>query len=384
MHIALTANAAWNIWNFRRALVSALMADGHAVTVLAPPDDSVGDLEALGCRFLPLRMNVRGLNPLEELAFQRRFRHTLEAEKPDAVLSFTIKNNVFGALAARAAGIPFVPNVTGLGTAFLSDAILRHIAETLYRRAFRPLPAVFFENVDDRDLFQRRGLVRAEQAHVLPGTGIDLAHFAAADMPAMTAPPIFLMIARLLRDKGVVEFVEAARQLKRTMPEARFQLLGAADSENRTAIDAATVDAWVAEGVVEYLGTAPDVRPHIAAATCVVLPSYREGAPRTLIEAAAMARPAIATDVPGCRAVVEDGVSGLLCRVRDTESLAATMRRFLALSHAERARMGAAGRTRMEREFDEAIVLGAYRDAIDMVVRRSAPAESVRSPVVPS
>ena len=376
MHIALTANAAWNIWNFRRALVSALVSDGHAVTVIAPPDDSVGDLEALGCRFLPLDMNVRGLNPLEDLALQRRLRRVLTLEKPDVVLSFTIKNNVFGALAARAAGVPLIPNVTGLGTAFLSDGLLRQVAETLCRRAFGPLPVVFFQNDDDRDLFRRRRLVRPEQARVLPGSGVDLSWFTATDMPPPEAPPVFLMIARLLRDKGVVEFVEAARQLKRTMPEVRFQLLGAAGSENRTAIDAATVDAWVAEGVVEHLGTAPDVRPHIAAATCVVLPSYREGAPRTLIEAAAMARPVIATDVPGCRAVVEDGVSGLLCRVRDAESLAATMRRFLALPHAERTAMGRAGRARMEARFDEAIVVGAYREAIAAVTgtcRRTAP-----------
>jgi len=280
------------------------------------------------------------------------------------VLSFTIKNNLFGAMAARGTGTPFIPNVTGLGTAFLSGGALQTVAETLYRRAFAPLRVIFFQNEDDRDLFLRRRLARPDQARVLPGSGIDLTRFAAAPPPPPGAPPVFLMIARLLRDKGVVEFVEAARRIRAHTPTARFQLLGAAGAENRTAIDAATVRAWVDEGVVEHLGVTPDVRPFIAAADCVVLPSYREGAPRTLIEAAAMGRPLIATDVPGCRAVVERDVTGFLCAPRDADSLAAAMRRFLDAPPEARTAMGRAGRAKMEREYDEALVVGAYRDAI--------------------
>ncbi|WP_108483560.1 glycosyltransferase family 4 protein [Oceaniglobus ichthyenteri] len=364
MHILMTVNAAWNIWNFRRPLVEALSADGHQITVLAPPDDSVADLERIGCRFRPLEMSVKGLNPIEDLKLQRRLKRIFREEQPDAILSFTIKNNIFGALAARAVGVPFVPNVTGLGTAFLSGGLLQTVAEQLYRRAFGKLPIVFFQNEDDRDLFLDRKLVRADQARLLPGSGIDLVRFAAAEMPSADAPPVFLMIARLLRDKGVMEFVEAARLIKARHPSTRFQLLGAAGSENRSAIDTTTVEGWVAEGVVEYLGTTNDVRPAIAAASCVVLPSYREGAPRTLIEAAAMARPLIATDVPGCRAVVDTGVSGFLCEVRNADSLAMAMGRFLALSPDARTAMGQAGRAKMEREFDQGLVVAAYREAL--------------------
>lgn len=172
------------------------------------------------------------------------------------------------------------------------------------------------------------------------------------------------MIARLLRDKGVAEFVEAARRVRSRHPGVRFQLLGATGSENRSAIDATTLQGWVAEGAVEYLGTTADVRPAIAAASCVVLPSYREGAPRTLIEAAAMARPVIATDVPGCRAVVDRDISGFLCAVRSAGSLAAAMERFLELPPDARAAMGAAGRAKMVREFDQARVVAAYRAAL--------------------
>lgn len=374
MHILMTVNAAWNIWNFRRPLVEALSGDGHRITVLAPHDDSVPELERLGCRVRPLEMSVKGLNPLEDMKLQRRFGRIFREERPDAVLSYTIKNNIFGARAATPADVPFLPNVTGLGTAFLSGKLLQTVTEQLYRRSFASLPVVFFQNEDDRDLFLDRRLVRAEQARLLPGSGIDLLRFAPTPMPAPENPPVFLMIARLLRDKGVQEFVEAARRVKARHPRARFQLLGAVGSENRSAIDRPTVDAWVAEGVVEYLGTTADVRPAIAASSCVVLPSYREGAPRTLIEAAAMARPLIATDVPGCRAVVDRDVSGFLCEVRSAESLAAAMERFLNLSPEAQQAIGAAGRAKMEREYDQALVVDAYRAALDIIAhgRRGA------------
>ena len=368
MHILITVNAAWNVMNFRRPLVAAMIADGHSVTVLAPRDDSVAALESLGCRFLPLEMSVKGLNPLQDIKLIGRMRRVFREEQPDAIFSYTIKNNIFGALAARPLGIPFIPNVTGLGTAFLSGGFLQFVAEGLYRRAFRHQRVVFFQNEDDRNLFLTRRLVTAQQARLLPGSGIDLNHFAATDYSKDKDAPVFLMIARLLRDKGVIEYVEAARRVKSAHPRARFQLLGAVDAANRTAIDAATVTSWEEEGIIEYLGTADDVRPHIAASHCVVLPSYREGAPRTLIEAAAMARPLIATDVPGCRSVVEDGETGYLCKVRDGDDLARSIETFLALPRAEIARMGRAGRAKMSKSFDQAIVVQAYRDALLLIL----------------
>ena len=377
LHILLTVNAAWNIWNFRRPIVEALLEDGHRVTVLAPSDDSVADLERLGCRFVPLEMSVKGLNPFQDLKLMQRFKRMFRNEQPDAILSYTIKNNIFGAMAARSLGIPFVPNVTGLGTAFLSGGVLQTIAESLYRRAFGQLSHVFFQNSDDRELFLERSLIKATQAHLLPGSGIDLKRFSAADFPPKTEVTVFLMIARLLRDKGLVEYVEAARRVKSGHPEAVFQLLGPIDAVNRTAIDAAILRSWQAEGVVEYLGTTKDVRPCIAEAHCVVLPSYREGAPRTLIEAAAMARPLITTDVPGCRSVVDDGVTGYLCQVRDSTKLAEAFERFLALPHADKAAMGCGGRAKMEAEFNQDIVVQAYRDVLALKSKVRTPSKAL-------
>lgn len=367
VHILMTVNAAWNIWNFRRPLVEALLGDGHRITVLAPPDDAILELERLGCRIRSLEMSVKGLNPLEDIKLQRRFGQVFGEERPDAVLSYTIKNNIFGARAAKLAAVPFIPNVTGLGTAFLSGKILQTVTELLYRSSFADLQVVFFQNEDDRDLFVGRRLVKPQQAKLLPGSGIDLEHFAPATMPSPEKPPVLLMIARLLRDKGIVEFVDAARMVRARYPQARCQLLGAVGSENRSAIGRETLEGWMAEGVVEYLGTTNDVRPAIAAASCVVLASYREGAPRTLIEAAAMARPVIATDVPGCRAVVDSDISGYLCDVKSAKGLADAMERFLSLTPDAQRAMGAAGRAKMEREFDQRLVVDAYREALDLI-----------------
>lgn len=365
MHIVMTVNAAWNIWNFRRDLLGALHADGHRVTIFAPPDDSVANLEALGCRFVQLNMSAQSLNPVEGLKLRSQYKSFFRTQRPDIVLSYTIKNNVFGAMAARAFQVPFIPNVTGLGTAFLSGGILRYVAEGLYREAFRQLPVVFFQNREDRSIFLDRGIIRADQARLLPGSGIDLRRFAASPYGDVNGEAtVFLMIGRLLRDKGVKEFVDAARIVRRRRPDARFQILGAVEAANRSAIDRETLAQWEAEGVIEYLGVSDDVRPAIAAAHCVVLPSYREGAPRTLIEAAAMARPLIATNVPGCRDVVDDGRTGFLCRPRDAESLAVACRTFLELPSEARAEMGKKGRARMADRFDSAVVLAAYRKAI--------------------
>lgn len=363
--IVLTVNAAWNALNFRRTLLRELVGEGHAVTVLAPPDESVPQLLEMGCSFAPLPMSPSGLSPRDAVSLVSGMRKAFRDLRPDVVLSYTIKNNIFGAMAAKSLGIPIIPNVTGLGTAFLSGRLLETVAVMLYRTAFRNLPVIFFQNKDDRDLFIQRKLITAPQARLLPGSGINLTQFEPAPAPPPGQAVTFLMIGRLLRDKGVFEFAEAARMLKAGSHDVRFQLLGALGADNVSAIAQTTLDSWVSEGILEYLGETKDVRPHIASAHCVVLPSYREGAPRTLLEAAAMSRPVIATDVPGCRSVVDRDVSGFLCEAKSARSLAAAMERFLAVDDAARFAMGHAGRRKMEEHFDEALVVARYRTAID-------------------
>jgi glycosyltransferase involved in cell wall biosynthesis len=303
-----------------------------------------------------------GLNPLTDFRLLARYRKLLRQVRPAAYLGYTIKPNIYGSFAAGSLGIPAIPNVSGLGTAFIRPGALQQLVTRLYRVGFSRAPVVFFQNGEDRQLFVDRGIVRSEQARVLPGSGVDLERFAPA--PPQDGPPVFLLVGRLLRDKGVAEFVDAARSLRSLLPGARFQLLGPIDEGNRTAITRSELESWVAEGIVENLGTTDDVRPFIAAATAVVLPSYREGLPRSLLEAGAMARPLIAADVPGCRDIVEDGINGLLCEVRNAASLASAMQRMAELPGGERAAMAEAARRKVQERFSEKFVVRAYLDVL--------------------
>ncbi len=365
MHILLTVNQAWNIWNFRQPLVEALLADGHRVTVLAPPDDASVRLEGIGAAFVPLAMDQSSLGAAENLALVARFRRAFRGDRPDIVCSFTIKNNLFGAFAARSLGIPFVPNVTGLGTIFLGSRTLFHIGRLLYRAALGSNPVVFVQNADDRDFLVENGILRARQLRLLPGSGIDTDRFVGGPLPASSAKDVtFLMVSRLLRDKGIVEYLNAARQVSQARPWARFQLLGSLTSANRTALSRSELQPFLDDGSIEYLGETDDVRPFVEAADCVVLPSYREGAPRSLIEAASMGRAVVATDVPGCRAVVDDGLTGFLCAPRDADALAAALMRMCDLSPQHRQTMGEAGRAKMLAEYSIDRVIASYRTAI--------------------
>jgi glycosyltransferase involved in cell wall biosynthesis len=363
--IVISINAAWNIVNFRLGLIRALREAGHEVIALAPPDPYGARLEVLGIPYVPIEMDKQGLSPLGDLLLLGRYRRLLRRLKPDLFLGYTAKPNIYGSIAARAAGARVINNVSGLGTAFIRGGLLSRIVSALYRFAFRHSSTIFFQNDEDMALFLEKKLVRPGQARLLPGSGVDLDRFRPSSAPAASDRITFLLVARLLWDKGVGEFVEAARSVRAERPNARFRILGFLDVANRTAVPRAEVERWVAEGVVEYLGEADDVRPHLAAADCIVLPSYREGLPRTLLEAAAMAKPLIATDVPGCRHVVVDGVNGLLCAPRDAESLAAAMIEMIDVGPGQREEWGRAARDRVEREYDERIAAVLYLEAIE-------------------
>ena len=361
--VVLSANGDWNIANFRVGLIKGLRAAGYEPVVIAPQDPAAEQrMRHLRLRRIPVAIERSGLNPWADLMLLRTYRRLLKEVRPAAYLGFTIKPNVYGSLAAASLDIPALPNVSGLGTAFIRSGPLQQLVVGLYRLAFRRAPVVFFQNAEDRDLFVSRKIVRAGQAKVLAGSGVDLERFRPA--PIAAGPPKFLLIGRMLRDKGVAEFVEAARSLRPALPGARFQLLGPIDEGNRTAIRRGEIEAWVAGGAVEYLGVTDDVRPFIAAATAIVLPSYREGLPRSLLEAGAMGRPLIATDAPGCRNVVEDGVNGYLCAVRDASSLAAAMRRLTELPPAMRRAMGESARRKVQEQFSEERVVNAYLEAL--------------------
>ncbi len=361
--VVIAANSDWNIVTFRQGLIHALRAAGYEPLVVAAPDPAAKErMEALEIERVRVNIDRSGLNPFADLRLLLQYRRILKNAAPVAFLGFTIKPNIYGCIAARFSRTPTIANISGLGTVFLKSGAVMKLVISMYRYALRHADVIFFQNPDDRELFIGKKLAKPEQARLLPGSGIDLGLYAPVPLPE--GPPRFLLIARLLGDKGVREFVEAARSLNGQLPGARFQLLGPFDEENRTAIRSAELHEWAEQGTIEYLGSTDDVRPFIEQASAIVLPSYREGLPRSLLEGAAMGRPLIATDVPGCRELVEDGVTGLLCEARDSASLTEAMKKFARLSPEQRCGMGRAARKAVEQRFSEEIVLQAYLDAL--------------------
>jgi glycosyltransferase involved in cell wall biosynthesis len=358
--LVAAANSLWNLQNFRGGLLRQLHTHGFALTLAAPAhgeDATAGDIPA---RISHLRMDSHGLSIARDLRLLAAMIALLRRERPAALLSWTAKPNIYGALAARAARVPALPNVSGLGTAFIRGGPLEVLLSALYRVAFAACPAVFFQNAEDARLFVARRLVRPEQVRLIPGSGVDLSRFAPQPLPPEEGSLRLLFVGRLLGDKGLRELAAAAGILHGQGAPVRFQLLGSAGAGNRSAVPRAELDSWIAEGLVEHLGEAADVRPFLAQAHAVILPSYREGLPRSLLEAAAVGRPLLASDVPGCRDVVEHGRNGFLFPVRDADGLAAAIRSFLRLTREQRLVMSRNARQTAEQRFDEQLVIDAY------------------------
>jgi glycosyltransferase involved in cell wall biosynthesis len=335
--IAVVAGFAESLINFRGPLLRALTERGHRVVGCAPPasDATVKALAAMGVAFRSVPLERSGLRPDRDLRALRHLAAIFRELSPDIVLSYTAKAVIYGSLAARIAGVPQrFAMITGLGYAFgsatgASARIASQAARLLYWLSLRGVDRVFFQNPDDRAEFERLGIVRPTgHSALINGSGIDLEAFAAVPSPAGAVS--FLLIARLLAEKGIREYVEAARLLRRKHPAAAFRLVGWVDEGNPGGLTEEEVQGWEREGIIEYLGRLDDVRPAIAAASVYVLPSYyREGTPRTVLEAMAMGRPIITTDSPGCRETVQEGVNGYLVPPRDSAALADAMMRFI-------------------------------------------------------
>jgi glycosyltransferase involved in cell wall biosynthesis len=368
--VAIVINTSWNIYNFRMNLLKALQADGMQIYAIAPPDAYSKKLEEAGFTYVPVKMQSTGANPFNELGVIHELYHAYRKIKPDVVLHYTIKPNLYGSVVARMLGIPCINNVSGLGTAFLQDNLVAKIARKLYRFAFRTPEKVFFQNSDDRRIFVKFGLVKPEVTEVIPGSGVDTARFS-PNGHYKQEEFVFLMISRVLYDKGVVEYAEAIRQLKNKGIHAKFQLLGATDPGHRSGIPISELKSWQNEGLIDYIGTADDVLPVIRKADCVVLPSYREGTPRTLLEAASVGKPLIATDVPGCNNVVVHGKNGYLCKAKDSQDLASKLFSMYNLPNSERLDMGKESRLIAEQKFDEKFVIDRYRDTIKELISSS-------------
>lgn len=359
--VLVVANSSWNLSHFRGGLIRALHK-AHIRVVAAVPD---GDPPVPELTTYSFPLKAESVAPLTELRSILGLIGILRAVKPAAVLSFTPKGNIYAGLAARAVGVPVIPNVSGLGTGFIRGGFLQRVQQALYREAFVTAPTVFFQNGDDSRLFEELGLIRPEQVRLLPGSGVDCRHFAAEPLAERKAGEAHLLfVGRLLGDKGLRELAEAMRRVRQQRPSVSLTLLGGVGTANRSAITHSEVSGWMAEGLLRHVSHADDVRPFLADADAVVLPSYREGMPRSLLEAAATGRPLLAADVPGCRELVTHGENGLLFEARSAESLAVAIVQFADTPMAERRRWGAAARRLAETRFDERHVSRAYLDLL--------------------
>lgn len=338
----------------RLPIAVAAREAGYQVHIASADGLGVLRIRQLGFEHHVIDIARSGQNPLKELLSIVRLFRIFQKIRPKIVHLITIKPVLYGGLAARLAGVDgVVAAVSGLGTVFLSQSGLAGLRKTfisfLYRQAFRQKKlAVIFQNPDDRQVLLDIGALSLEQSRLIRGSGVDLLDYPCLPEPAGT--PVVVMAARLLRDKGVYEYVEAARVLRQRGIDACFRLIGAPDPGNPSSIGQSQLDAWAAEGIVELLGYRSDIAQQYAAATIVCLPSYREGLPKSLVEAAACGRAVVTTDVPGCRDAIELDVSGLLVPVKDAEALADALQRLIE-SPVLRQSMGAAGRALAEREF---------------------------------
>ena len=355
MKVVILSSLSWSLINFRGALIARMIEEGHEVVACAPDEEPevLERLARMGVRFRRTPMARAGTNPLHDVHTLLHYRHLMRAERPDVVVAYTQKPIIYGGLAARLwSRARYFSIMSGLGYVFSEEADgrrwLRSVVSRLYRIGIAQARCIFVFNSDDHRLMQESGIVSPTQRVMqVPGSGIDLRHF--AEQPLPKGPFTFLMMGRLMRDKGVGEYVEAARIVRARHPDVRFLLLTRPETENPTGYTAADLDRWREAGLIEFLPETRDVRPFIASAHAFVLPSfYREGLPRTILEALATGRPVITTDMPGCRDPIRHGVNGLLVPPRDASALADAMEAMIANPQRVTAMAGAARQTAVD------------------------------------
>lgn len=362
--VVFCANTLRYLWNFRLGTIEQFLRDGVQVLCIGHGAGGAAELAAMGCEVVELDWKLRSVDPIHELGVVARIHMALRRFRPAVAFSFTFKANLAVALACKLIGVPYVTNVTGLGTAFLSDRPIHRALRRLYGVSNGSAHTTFFQNPSDLKLFRELRLSTGRRTGMLPGSGVDTERFAFAlvDRPVRT----FVMIARLIVDKGVIEYLEAARDLKAERPDLRFLLVGPSETDGPGRVPISVVQSYA--DAVEYLGELADVRPLLGEADCLVLPSYREGMPRTVLEAASMGRIALVSDVEGCRDAIEPGVTGLAFPVRSASAVAAAMRDIAERDAAEVRTMSIAARRMAEERFSERLCIEPYRHILAEVM----------------
>ncbi len=349
------------IYNFRLELVERLLADDHEVYISSPYGERIDDLVRIGCRYESVELSRHGMNPLNEIKLLRYYKELLRRVCPDIVFSYTIKPNVYGGIACQKQGIPYVANITGLGTAVENDGIVQKITVVLYKAAFRQVQKIYFQNTENMNFFEKRNIAIGKHA-LIPGSGVNLTRFPVLDYNHEDTVE-FAFISRIMREKGIEQYLDAAEYIKSKYPNTRFHVCGFCEQSYEQRLG-----ELEARGIITYHGMVRDVKKIMKWIHCVVHPTYYpEGLSNVLLEACASARPIITTDRSGCRETIDDRVNGFVVKQKDSVDLIVKIEKFLALSWDERREMGLAGRHKVEREFDRQIVVEAYMNELNRV-----------------
>lgn len=359
--ILVLTNNIGGLHSFRKEVMKAITDEGYEVYISEPDDDErVNYFESIGCHIIKTAFNRRGMNPLADIKLMLTYHKMMKQLRPKAVLSYTIKPNVYGGMACRLTHTHLIANVTGLGDALENGGWLQKLTVSLYKIGIGKAKQVFFQNQTNRDYCVQYNIAD-NKSIVLPGSGVNLEHHAYQNYPSDGIIK-FLFITRLLKDKGTDEFFEMAQIIKKKYPNTEFQILGSCEGDYQEKLD-----SLVNDEIINFLGSTSDVRPFLAQVHCTIMPSYHEGMSNVNLESAANGRPVITTNVPGCRETVDDGRTGLLVKAKDAKDLIRGVERFLALPYEQKKQMGIEARRKVEREFDRNIVVKAYLDAIEEI-----------------
>lgn len=366
MKIAFVANTSWNIFNFRRNLILGLLDKGYEIICIAPIDEFTAEIQKLPITFVPITIHAKGNNPFADFLLLKQLTNIYKSHRPDVIFQYTIKPNIYGTFAARIAGIPTINTVTGLGTVFLHKNIVSKIARQLYAWSFRFARFVVFQNEEDQQVFIENKLVEASKTRIIRGSGVNTNIFKAASLnnsilPEGEIPFRFVMAARLIFDKGISEYAEAAKQLHATFGESvECVLIGGIDSDKNLGIRKEDLNAWITEHKLSYKPFSKEIILEYQRATAVVLPSYREGLSKSLLEAASCSKPLIATNVAGCKDIVVNNRNGFLCEPQNAQDLFMKMKELVQLPKNRLNDMGSYSRQLVEENFSDKIIFNDY------------------------
>lgn len=362
MKILILTNNFVGLNSFRKEVVKALIDKGNEIVISAPFDEKKAYFEEIGCHLIDTQFNRKGTNPIKDLGLMLRYRQLLKQVKPDVVLSYTIKPNLYGGMACQLCGVPQIANITGLGSAVETPGWLQKLTILLYKIGLRKTHTVFFQNNANREFCLKNGMVEGHNV-LLPGSGVNLQYHSMQNYPAEKDPIKFVFISRLLKEKGIEEYFAAAEVIKNKYPTTEFHIVGWCEDAYSEKLK-----ELQDKGVIEYHGPVGDVRPMIGMANCTVHPSfYPEGMSNVLLESCAAGRPIITTDRPGCGEVVDDEINGFVVKQQDANDLVEKMERFINLPYEQKKQMGLNARKKVEREFDRQIVIDAYINEIDRI-----------------